>query len=339
MIKKAFHSSVHTQKTLIFTACAIFIFQVLHAQTVLVSAPATLKDTVIKYTDIYGRWIDRNHATHIQKTWPENGKYRLALYTNDSTLRLVRKTTYANAELQILDGPFENYYDNGRLKDSGNYANKKRQGTFKSWYDDGTLLSVYHYEQGIQVDTGKTFSKTGNLYRLSITDKNGNGQQTEYYPDGNIQVSGSLEAGLKSGRWVLQRENGTKMMEVDFIRDSVAQTTCFGEDGTTLADGTCIYERFAQFPGGMNGWRSYLMKNLKYPKVAMQNEIQGTVMLEFMVDTDGTVKDIKVVSSPHESLTSEALRLMNISPKWEPAIQYNKTVKGRMRQPFNFMLQ
>jgi hypothetical protein len=38
-------------------------------------------------------------------------------------------------------------------------------------------------------------------------------------------------------------------------------------------------------------------------------------------------------------LTNEALRLMNISPKWEPAIQYNKTVKGKLRQPFFFRLE
>jgi TonB family protein len=62
-------------------------------------------------------------------------------------------------------------------------------------------------------------------------------------------------------------------------------------------------------------------------------------MLGFTVDTSGTVGDIKVISSPHEWLSEEALRLMQISPKWEPAIQYNKPVKGKMRQPINFRLQ
>lgn len=309
------------------------------AQITTVDIAADNVDTTVKYVDFSGRVQNRETAPFIQKTWPENGKYLLHLYANDNANRLLRKTTYADAALQILDGPFENYFDNGRLKDSGSYSKKMRHGTFKTWYESGSLMSIYRYANGMRVDTGKLFTESGELAALSVADQQGNGTETTYYPGGGIHATGPLTEGVKNGIWILKRENGTNEMQVDFIRDSVAQTTCFGEDGNTPANGPCIYERFAQFPGGMNGWRNYLMKNLKYPKVAIDRDIQGTVMLEFMVDTDGTIRDIKVVSSPHESLTNEALRLMNLSPKWEPAIQYNKTVKGRLRQPFNFRLQ
>ncbi len=297
------------------------------------------KDTTTWYVDNFGRQQPAVNASFIQKTWPEAGKFKLHKYTNDTQRKLVGFAWYADSNLQVLDGPFENYFLNGNLKDSGSFRNKKRQGTYKSWYEDGALNSIKQYENGIMVDTGKVFSNNGTLINLSVTDKEGNGFRTEYYPDGSVHLTGPLAGGVKNGKWTIKRPDGTNLMQVDFTRDSLTQATCFAEDGTTRLEGPCIYEKFARFPGGPEGWRSYLMKNLKYPKVAVQNEIQGTVMLEFMVDTDGTVGDIKVISSPHELLSNEALRLMNISPKWEPAIQYNKTVKGRLRQPFFFRLE
>ena len=296
-------------------------------------------DTTIWYVDNFGRQQPEVNATFIQKTWPEGGKFKLHKYTNDAQKKFIGFAWYADSNLQVLDGPFENYFLNGNLKDSGSFRNKKRQGTYKSWYEDGVMNSIRHYENGIMIDTGKVFFNDGKLMNLSVTDKEGNGFRTEYNPDGSVHLTGPVAGGVKNGTWTIKRPDGTNLMQVDFIRDSLTQATCFAEDGTTRLEGPCVYEKFARFPGGTEGWRSYLMKNLKYPKVAVQNEIQGTVMLEFMVDTDGTVGDIKVISSPDELLTNEALRLMKISPNWEPAIQYNKLVKGRLRQPFFFRLE
>jgi TonB family protein len=296
-------------------------------------------DTTTWYVDNFGRQQPEVNATFIQKSWPEGGRYKLHKYTNDAQKKLVGFAWYADSNLQVLDGPFENYYLNGNLKDSGSFQNKKRQGTHKSWYEDGALNSIRHYENGIMVDTGKVFFNDGKLMNLSVTDKVGNGFRTEYYPDGSIHQTGPLAGGVKNGTWTIKRPDGTNLMQVDFMRDSLTQATCFAEDGTTRLQGPCVYEKFASFPGNSEGWRSYLTKNLKYPKLAIQQDIQGTVMLEFVVELDGTVGDIKVLSSPHELLTNESLRLMKISPNWEPAIQYNKTVKGRLRQPFFFRLE
>lgn len=311
----------------------------LFAQPLTMHAPVENTDTVVRYVDVAGRVQPRENAAYLQKTWPQNGKYQLHLYTNNADNRIVRKAVYADVALQELDGPFENYHPNGQLKDSGCYAKKLRNGLFKTWYESGQLNSIFQYANGIKVDTGKTFTDKGNLAGMFIADRQGNGVEINYYSNGNVRLTGPVSGGVKNGTWTLKRENGTNMMQIEFARDSVAQTTCFGEDGKTPADGPCIYERFARFPGGTEGWRNFLMANLKYPQKAIQSEIQGTVMLEFTIDTTGQVGDIKVLSSPNELLTKEALRLMAISPKWETAIQYNRKVKGRLRQPIYFRLE
>ena len=326
-------------KSLLFLAFYCSISSLLFTQPVFMNAPVDKVDTIFRYVDVSGRVQPPANAPYLQKSWLENGKYLLHLYTNDSANLLVRKTTYADIGLQELDGPFENYYSSGLLKDSGSYAKKMRHGVFKSWYDNGMLLSIYHYANGLKIDTGKTFLKNGALSGISITDQQGNGSETVYYPDGGIHLTGPLAAGVRNGTWTINRPDGTRQMQADYNKDSLTQTICFAEDGTTRLEGPCTFERFARFPGGNEGWRSFLMKNLKYPKAAIAGEIQGTVMLEFTVDTSGTPGDLKVISSPHELLSKEALRLMEISPKWEPAIQYNRVVKGRLRQPIYFRLQ
>ena len=318
----------------------LFAF-ICHFNSVLFAQPTInkAKDTTTWYIDNFGRQQPEVNATFIQNSWHQGGKFKLHKYTNDAQKKFIGFAWYADSNLQVLDGPFENYYLNGNLKDSGSFQNRKRQGTYKSYYEDGAVISIKHYKNGIIVDTGKVFFNDGKLMNLSVTDKEGNGFRTEYYPDGSVHLTGPLAGGVKNGAWTIKRPDGTNLMQVDFTRDSVTQATCFAEDGTTRMEGPCVYEKFARFPGGKEGWRSYLMRNLKYPKLAMQQEIQGTVMLEFVVDLDGTIGEIKVVSSPHELLTNEALRLMKISPNWEPAIQFNKTVKGKLRQPFFFRLE
>lgn len=296
-------------------------------------------DTIITYVDISGWAQNRENAAFIQKTWKENEKYHLLLYTNDATYKLVRRTTYADERLQVLDGPFEEYYPTGQLKENGHFTRKLRNGIFKSWYENGNLKACFQYAGGIRVDTAKSYYEDGSLYLLSFSNQEGNGTETTYYPNGNTKMTGGLKAGKKDGTWILKRENGTSQMQLEFTADSVTQSTCFGEDGHSIAEGACIFERFARFPGGIAGWRNFLTTNLKYPAKAIKSEIEGTVMLGFTVDTSGLVGDLKVISSPHELLTAEALRLMNISPNWEPAIQLNKPVKSTMRQPIYFRLE
>jgi TonB family protein len=326
-------------KLFIFLAISKVLYLTGIAQQTLQNTTVNTSDTVIKYIDDLRRIQPKINATIVQYSWPEAGKYKLHEYTNDADKKLMGFAWYADAALQVLDGPFENYYPDGKLKNRGNFVNKIRQGIYESWYENGTLNSVKYYTNGILTDTGKVFSKEGTLINLSVTDKEGSGIQTEYYPDGSINLTGPLLAGKKNGVWTVKRENGTNLMIAEFKNDTVTQTTCFADDGTTLLEGVCIFQKSASFQGGNQGWRNYLTKNLKYPKEAMQNDIQGTVMLEFTINTDGTLEDIRVISSPGQVLSDEALRLIKLSPNWEPAIKFNEPVKGKIRQPITFMFQ
>jgi len=94
----------------------------------------------------------------------------------------------------------------------------------------------------------------------------------------------------------------------------------------------------SEYPGGKAAWMRYLNKNFRYPQEAMDNEIQGSVMVQFIVDKEGNVSNVEAVSGP-DALKEEAMRVIKKSGKWNPAIQNGRQVKSYKRQSVLFQLQ
>ena len=93
----------------------------------------------------------------------------------------------------------------------------------------------------------------------------------------------------------------------------------------------------SQYPGGMAAWARFLHKNLNYPQEAADMDIQGTVLVQFVVDKEGNVSDVTAVSGPQE-LRAEAVRVIKKSGKWTPAVQNGRQVKSYKSQPVGFRL-
>jgi periplasmic protein TonB len=92
----------------------------------------------------------------------------------------------------------------------------------------------------------------------------------------------------------------------------------------------------AQYPGGFQAYRKYIDENLKVPKKLKRTNIQGKVTVEFIVEKDGTVSDVKSVG---KVLDEEAVRLVKENPtKWIPAQQNGKAVRLRKTLPVSFKL-
>ena len=94
----------------------------------------------------------------------------------------------------------------------------------------------------------------------------------------------------------------------------------------------------AEFPGGIDAWRRYLERNLQYPDAAINDETQGVVRVQFVIDTEGNVSEVVALNDPGNGLAEEAVRIIARGPKWIPAEQNNKRVKYRHSQPIIFRL-
>lgn len=90
--------------------------------------------------------------------------------------------------------------------------------------------------------------------------------------------------------------------------------------------------------GGMGGFYMYLQKNLKYPNVAKESNIQGKVRIEFVIEKDGTLSNIRVTESLTPETDAEAIRLIQNCPKWKPGTARGMPVRVRYSVPIKFEL-
>lgn len=100
-----------------------------------------------------------------------------------------------------------------------------------------------------------------------------------------------------------------------------------------------VVEQMPEFPGGMKELMTYLKDNIKYPKAAQDKKVQGRVIVQFVVEKDGTPTEFNVVRSIDPDLDAEALRVMKEMPKWKPGMQRGQVVRVKFTVPVSFKLQ
>ena len=100
-----------------------------------------------------------------------------------------------------------------------------------------------------------------------------------------------------------------------------------------------VVEEMPEFPGGMAECLKFLAKNIKYPTIAQENGVQGRVIVQFVVNQDGSIVDSVVVRSVDPYLDKEALRVIQMMPKWKPGKQRGKAVRVKYTVPVTFKLQ
>ena len=100
-----------------------------------------------------------------------------------------------------------------------------------------------------------------------------------------------------------------------------------------------VVEEMPSFPGGDAECMRFLSKNIKYPTIAQENGIQGRVILQFVVNKDGSIVDVTVARSVDPYLDKEAVRVVKMMPKWTPGKQRGKPVRVKYTLPVMFRLQ
>jgi len=91
--------------------------------------------------------------------------------------------------------------------------------------------------------------------------------------------------------------------------------------------------------GGLAEFRNWVQSRVRYPQVANENGIQGTVTLTFVIEKDGRLTNIQVLRTPDRSLSEEAIRVLNQSPKWKPGKQNDQAVRIKYTLPVVFRIQ
>jgi TonB family protein len=127
------------------------------------------------------------------------------------------------------------------------------------------------------------------------------------------------------------------VVETDETKAETPETnTAVGTFEPVQGDVFDVVEEMPQYPGGAEALLEFLNNNVQYPEEAEKAGIQGRVIATFVVETDGSVSNAKVVKSVDPLLDAEALRVISAMPKWKPGKQNGKVVRVRYTVPLSF---
>ena len=111
-----------------------------------------------------------------------------------------------------------------------------------------------------------------------------------------------------------------------------------GEPGGAEGGITSNVDVYPRFPGGDDARLYFLRKNVRYPELAIKNQIQGVVLLVFVIETDGSVSNIRVSRGIGGGCDEESIRVTRLMPQWEPGKRNGKAVRVLVRMPIVFRI-
>jgi TonB family protein len=243
------------------------------------------------------------------------------------------RSTYHN---NYFDGPFKRYYKNRQSKVEGNYQEGIEVGMIKRFYQNGQL----HSEINQQIILGgekvtrntrtapqivsRTINTWDSLGNQQVLDGNGFYNAPEF--DTNLFLNGEYSEGVKVGEWNGTIANVLTFKETYDQGGELISGESYNEDGSI--DKYTLLEEAIAYPGGPKEWDKFLRKTLKYPKKARKEGIEGAIYLSFLVDKEGDVRNVEVISGIGGDCDEEAVRVLSLSEKWIPAKQRGKIIES-----------
>ena len=133
----------------------------------------------------------------------------------------------------------------------------------------------------------------------------------------------------------------TELNFADFDEDvEIVQQVAVEEEVIEEEPPFLVAETMPSFQGGdLNAFRNWVQSKVRYPAIAQENGISGRVVLTFVIEKDGRLTNIQVLQTPDRSLSEEAVRVLQQSPKWSPGKQRNQPVRVKYTLPVDFRIQ
>ena len=188
-------------------------------------------------------------------------------------------------------------------------------GKNTGYYEDGTLEDSELYSKTGKPIYSYLYYRNGQLKSSIIYGDDEDYDGHAYFENGKLRAHFHWDKNLKKRIDEGYEENGNLILNY-------------------------IYQKGAEFPGGPEGWKAFLEKKLKSNVPAKHNAPVGKyqVLLNFSVDENGYISDINTENDPGYGTKEEAIRVIEKSPKWQPAISFNKPCKFRTKQQITFVV-
>ena len=192
--------------------------------------------------------------------------------------------------------------------------------------------------------SGRVVDQQGNpveAVSFYLTADASSSSQTVLMPSGK---NGEFSHSAKKGEILIVAKDGYNPIKITVEKPISDLTLTLEKPAISAVDNKnkdevfMVVDQQPEFPGGAASMMQYLARNMRYPKKAHDDSIQGRVLVTFIIDKDGSINDAEVVQPVHPLLDAEALRVIREMPKWEPGYQNGEPVKVKYTVPINFRL-
>ncbi len=243
----------------------------------------------------------------------ENGLIKLQVSSN-LTQQPVLIAFFTDSSLAVKQGLFQSFFKNGRMKSQGNYENNIENGSCEEWDGTGHLIDSTIYDHGKVIDS------------------------TRFYYDKNGTLRAHKFVDIKNDKEhiISYNDSGKMISEISFVGQKGILTSY--ESDTIKTDSLFTREEIqASYPGGSAAWNQYIASRIgrNYDELIKDGQT-GTCWVDFMIDTDGKIKNVKATTLQGSALAKIAVNIISNSPKWKPAMEYGRPVKAYRLQPVGF---
>lgn len=194
--------------------------------------------------------------------------------------------------------------------------------------NDPTLFTLSTY-----FENGKIFKKYTDISLIDSV----HAKYEEWFKNGQLKEIYYLDDNNTYSQLITYWKNGQMKRKDLFDKGELTKGVTWDSTGNEVNYYPYIIQ--PSFPGGPTGLRSFIANNLKYPERAAIEGIQGKVFIGFVVEKDGSVINTHVVRRVDPYLDEEALRVVNILPRWRPGQKDGENIRFSYFIPINFALQ
>ncbi|AZJ31387.1 MULTISPECIES: toxin-antitoxin system YwqK family antitoxin [Tenacibaculum] len=202
----------------------------------------------------------------------------------------------------------------------------------------GKLYNYTHYltkEKKIKIGESVSFNKNGKISALTFYNKKGkrNGRIQTWFDNGNKDIEGVYIDGKREGVWKIYHYNGKLAGRGIAKSDSIIKTTYYNDKGEKIDDlKNIIKEKRPTFKGGKDKY----YKQLKKLTSKISYKVKGQIIVEYVIDIKGAVRDVTINEKVPKKLENEIVRFFENLKGWEPAIHMNRKIPFNFSQPLNF---
>lgn len=247
-----------------------------------------------------------------------------------------------------LHGTCIEYFPNGKRKRVSTYKKGLLVDTVKNYYPCGKLYNILKIENQDtwynDVYFNSLVSRNIYSYKLQIIElrdstgkvlaQKGNGHVLIYDDDlKSLVEEGDIKNDKKEGEWTGMIADSGKFI-CTFHKNEIKSGVSYIKSGHHY-DFKQIYTSPA-FSDGPEAFGYFIKKNLKYPESARKYKVNGSVRVEFYIEPNGTVSDVKVSQGLLKSLDEEAVRVVSLSPLWYPATRFGVPLRTHQTVSVSF---